>query len=797
MIKKFECIKSAGIFEDFRWASSTRDFAKINVLFGGNGSGKTSLSSAFESARHDAARQSLLSLGLDENGAPRSTDGKPDPIFERIYVFNEDYVKKAHKFSENNPTMAAVLTVGERSVEAEAELEVLRAELPDLTLKQSASEKDLAAADAGLQKIYERVSKSVVDALTTLGGKYQSRSKYSKGVVEKHFKTPVVGWTVLSDTQLQADKQLVLSDHADAIPSRLYSIDVRDSLAREASSLLGLTPATVVLDSLAAHPTASRWVQEGRGHHHDLGQCIFCGSELTDERKAAIDAHFSGAVAGAEADLQGLIGELRRIEGAAAQARTQVPPKSALYKDLRDGFTATALAYEQDLDAVSKWAQGLIERLNLKLSNVLAVVEDTTVEQRTSVAGSSLEAAIKQHNERVEKHDELLTQAATRIEHHHLKTGEQEVSASKSAMTEASDAIQVAKTAVRDARDRVAALENVEGDPMPSVDVLNSEVTRLLGRADLKFEEHEGRYRVTRHGMPAIGLSEGERTAITLIHFMEVVARHDAAGGKPIVIIDDPVSSLDSNIFMGVSTYIWTECVSKIHVEQLFLLTHNFELFRQWDVQVEALHKGGGMKRAHPAELYEISSKHAQVRGRTSRRPHITSWPPSETMRKKVRSTYHHAFLSVVAAKDQIEEDDSLERRLDAQLLFPNVIRRMLETFLGFKRPDGVGDFTKMMRDTTELLNTSGYAGDADALRQQLTRYAHAYSHSETPDTTMTINPDEIAPAISAVFTFMHQLDPGHFNGLCTVIDRDPEELLNLKDPYPSQSDSTLLTQSN
>lgn len=166
-------------------------------------------------------------------------------------------------------------------------------------------------------------------------------------------------------------------------------------------------------------------------------------------------------------------------------------------------------------------------------------------------------------------------------------------------------------------------------------------------------------------------------------------------------------------------------------------------------------------------------------------------------MRKKVRSTYHHAFLSVVAAKDQIEEDDSLERRLDAQLLFPNVIRRMLETFLGFKRPDGVGDLTKMMRDTTELLNTSGYAGDADALRQQLTRYAHAYSHSETPDTTMTINPDEIAPAISAVFTFMHQLDPGHFNGLCTVIDRDPEELLNLKDPYPSQIDSTLLTQSN
>lgn len=737
------------------------------------------MSSAFEIARHDSSRQQLLSLSLSENDSVRSTEGKPDPIFERIYVFNEEYVKKAHRFSDGNPTMAAVLTVGERSVEAEAELEVLRAELPDLILKQSASEKALTAADAALQKIYGRASKAVVDDLTTLGGKYQSRSKYSKAVVERCLSAPSANWATLSDAKLQSDKQFVLADHADAIPSRLFSVDIREGLASEAASLIALTPATVVLDSLAAHPTASRWVQEGRDHHQDLDQCLFCGSTLSDDRKAAIDAHFSGAVAEAETKLRDLIRELRTLENATIQARTQMPSKSAFYKDLRDSFAAIALRYEQELASASKWAQGLIERLNQKLNNVLAVGDDSEVETRASITGSPLEELVKQHNERVEKHDELVTQAAARIEQHHLKAVSQEADNSKATVTEASKAIQVAKTALREARDRVAALENVEGDPMPSVDVLNSEVTRLLGRADLKFEEHEGRYQVTRHGMPAVGLSEGERTAITLIHFMEVVARHDPAEGKPIVIIDDPVSSLDSNIFMGVSTYIWTECISKVHVDQLFLLTHNFELFRQWDVQIEALHKGGAMKRAYPAELYEISSKHVEFRGRTSRRPHITSWPPSEIMRKKVRSTYHHAFLSVVAAKDQIEADDNLEHRLDAQLLFPNVIRRILETFMGFKRPDGVGDFTKLMRDTTELLDASGYAGDADALRQQLTRYAHAYSHSESPDTTATINPDEIAPAISAVFTFMHQLDPGHFNGLCSVIDRAPEDLLN------------------
>jgi hypothetical protein len=76
------------------------------------------------------------------------------------------------------------------------------------------------------------------------------------------------------------------------------------------------------------------------------------------------------------------------------------------------------------------------------------------------------------------------------------------------------------------------------------------------------------------------------------------------------------------------------------------------------------------------------------------------------------------------------------------------------------------------------MLEQSGYEGDADALRQQLTRYTHAYSHSETPDTNDVVNPDEIASALAAVFRFMKQLDEGHFRGLCRVVGVDPEHLV-------------------
>ncbi len=90
------------------------------------------------------------------------------------------------------------------------------------------------------------------------------------------------------------------------------------------------------------------------------------------------------------------------------------------------------------------------------------------------------------------------------------------------------------------------------------------------------------------------------------------------------------------------------------------------------------------------------------------------------------------------------------------------------------------------MRDAGQLLVDSGYEGDADALRQHLTRYAHAYSHSQTPETDETVSPDEISGAINSMFVVMDQIDRAHFVGLCTLVEIDPAVLL----PEPVQVDS-------
>ena len=112
-----------------------------------------------------------------------------------------------------------------------------------------------------------------------------------------------------------------------------------------------------------------------------------------------------------------------------------------------------------------------------------------------------------------------------------------------------------------------------------------------------------------------------------------------------------------------------------------------------------------------------------------------------------------------------------------------------METFLAFKNPTSVGKFTNAMRDIGATLEDIGYTGDADALRLQLTRFTHANSHAESPETDAVMNPDEIGAVIAAAFTFMNAVDQQHFEGLCTVIGVEPSGLLLEAQPVKDQTE--------
>lgn len=778
MLKRFEWIRDEGHFSNYQWDSSLPDFERINVIYGHNGSGKSSIARVLDGLRSTVDGHQRVSVSVDD-GAPRTTSGQVDPVFDRVLVFSEEYVARSHRFRDGAADMAAVLTLGQRTTEDEVRLERLRADQRGLTTERDELQLEARGHERDLAKSYGRVAQAVVDDLASVRGIYTSRGTYSVAKVKTRLNELRDELVALQPEELTAQRQLISGGSKEPLPMNGFSLTISNDVVATATRLLGTTPVTIVLDSLRTHPEASMWVQDGSSLHQDSDTCIFCGSTLTRDRKTQIERHFSNEVAQLQHELGSLEQGLRATESEADAIAQRIPATGLLFDDLRHQFDVDADAVREQVLALKSWCAELRAKLSSKKTNTLAIVGYDLIDP-PAIEGMALEAIRDTHNERVAEHTQLVQRAAQAIEIHHLNSEASHISDLLNRQSKVDTRLAEAIASLAKLGPEITGLETKEGDPTPSAEVLTREVARLLGRNELRFEALGDRYQVLRNGTPAIGLSVGERTAVTLVHFFEMVARFDITGGRPIVIIDDPVSSLDSNVFMGISTYIWSAAVStaKDQIGQLFLLTHNFELFRQWDIQLDGLQKNASLKNLFPARLYELRSRHASVAGSPRRRPVLRAWPESPAARKKMRSSYHHSFLLMARAHHELQTDDSLENRLDAQLLFPNLIRRVLESFLAFKRPGYAGDFTNAMRETTTMLEQSGYKGDAEALRQQLTRYTHAYSHSETPDTNDIVNPDEIAGALAAVFRFMKQLDEGHFCGLCDVVGVDPEHLV-------------------
>ncbi len=136
---------------------------------------------------------------------------------------------------------------------------------------------------------------------------------------------------------------------------------------------------------------------------------------------------------------------------------------------------------------------------------------------------------------------------------------------------------------------------------------LNQEIAAYLGRDELKFKPEQNGYLITRGGQPATDLSDGERTAIAFLYFLKSLKAADFDLTKGIVVIDDPVSSLDANSMFSAFAFLKQRTAS---AAQLFVLTHNFTFFRQvrsWFYSLPGQGRGDVTRR--PARFYMLSSQ--------------------------------------------------------------------------------------------------------------------------------------------------------------------------------------------
>ena len=204
----------------------------------------------------------------------------------------------------------------------------------------------------------------------------------------------------------------------------------------------------------------------------------------------------------------------------------------------------------------------------------------------------------------------------------------------------------------------------VEGFRRPAEE-LNDDLGRYLGHSEFHLEPKETGYTVMRDGQPAYRMSDGERSALALLYFLKSLEDKSFDLKNGIVVLDDPVSSLDANSLFRAFGFV-RERISE--ARQVFVLTHSFLFFKQ------AKSWMGRQKKEHC--FYMLT----QFRDSNVRFSILHRLDP---LLELYNSEYHYLFKVCFESIN-----GNLPRELGYYIGLPNIARRLLEGFLAFRFPN-------------------------------------------------------------------------------------------------------------
>ena len=787
LIRKIERIKNYRIFQNWKPDGGV-EFARVNLIYGQNGSGKSTFASLLsgcaanattesepQSDSNDATNSGLQLLATHDAGKSFFQVGADNRDFwSRVRVFNKDFVHRNLRFEEaDGPQPEALLTIGERLADAEEQLRVLRPKRDTVNNSIHVLGEKISSANTSIDRRLAAVAKHIVEDLRSSPfSRYRATNVYTKRQVRELLEN---NSSLLTDasTDLAADRKRATGKAMKPVdlPPRGILLeqdalnDVRQLLT---TSVLGNAP----ISELVGHSDRSKWVQEGISLHQNLEECLFCGQALPADRIEALNAHFDESFKKLQADIDSFINHLKQSESASKSYLNSFPALSDVYEDLQEELQKSHAAYESEHNTYAETIYSILLALKEKRENPFGTPKLGSNLILTAPGVDDIKSVVDKHQEKINLHETEAEKAAQRVEYFHIANFLDEYAKFKKDLETLKEEQNSQKTDLEDLDREIATLESVDGDPAPGANELTNGLCGLLGRNELTFSTQDSKhYVIKRAGAPATHLSEGEQTAIALLYFLSSVREDKIAGDPPIIVIDDPVSSLDNEILFGVSAHIWSELVVNDYVSQLFLMTHSFELFRQWLIQLESRQQHEDCDYA----AYQMTPTYAQRGSDKFRRiPRLSRWETDKNRTKVLRSEYHFLFSKVAHAVADRQENETQADQMMELALVPNAARRMLEGFLSFRCPGKMGSFHVALEEVMDGVN------DLDSsVRTRVEKYLHTYSHFDGGNISQPLRLNEATTVLRSLFQLMDRVDHDHVSSMCKALDIEEHRLLD------------------
>lgn len=405
MFKKID-IKKFGLYKEFRWLANLPEMSRVNIIYGRNYSGKTTLSRIFDgiSLGQLLKKYSDGEFTVYGDGFTVSETNMKDCPYA-IRVYNSEYVKRNLGWlnDEEGGEIKPFALIGSDNVAAQLAIDKIDEELGSVEAK-----KGLLYAEDVATKEY-KTKKDKYDETTAwlenqLRGKANNDIKRKnlyvkqgmnynvnniKGDIDEFLDIEVIETEEENSAYIfhrySLDDKVVLTDDEklrltktveEALKAEIKTLPESEPHLKEyEEQVLQLVTKKITLNKtlqeLVDDDLLQDWVDQGRERNKDRKTCAFCGNPISKERWEALDAHFSKE---SEELKQGLLTLKQKLENA-RKALDDYLPRMGFTKD--NIYVANIKEYEAVIEQWNEYVEwykeeidGLIKLIDERLGNI-------------------------------------------------------------------------------------------------------------------------------------------------------------------------------------------------------------------------------------------------------------------------------------------------------------------------------------------------------------------------------------------------------------------------------------------
>ena len=650
----------------------------VNYIYGHNGSGKSTISNYLQGMSPDSFNDCSVEWELGTEAD--------------ILVYNKNFRMK------NLQSMPGVFTLGEATAEQIKHIEELKNHYEkrrDELLSLQNSIKTKENEQSSLKRQFEEnawtaiLKKNEQEFLDAFSGLRNKKSLFAERVLDIFKSNPSTG---LSRDVLVEKARILFGEKPEQLSEPLIpDLKVVECIETDEiwnKAIIGNDDVDIA--GLIKSLNNSDWVKAGIKYlRRDGGICPFCQKETIDQDFIKkLELFFSGEFDRQIEIVQKCINE---YENAVSTLMEQVASWISSAKTLKIEFDF------KDIEALAKNLKLVFEK-NIELFHTKHKEPSRRVNVEYSLSViEKIHELMNHFNARVRSHNELandfakqksnliseiwallITENSVMINSYVEFTSN--ISKALNGMHRKEESL---KTELDGLDTQIVEESKNVTSVQPTVDAINRALKAygFDGFRIIASKDNPNQYQILRPNgtIVADSLSEGEETFISFLYFVYMTRgglNTDSIDKHKVLIIDDPICSLDSSVLYVVSSLVreLTTCAKEgtYNIDQVFVLTHNVYFHKEISFQ-------DGRNQIDPKVCFWVLNKKNEI---TSIRSYGNTNP--------INTTYALLWK-------EVKESDSI-----SNVSLQNAMRRILENFFGTIGSANIGDILQFFESPEE-----------------------------------------------------------------------------------------------